>query len=486
MSMRWRPTGLQLTSRPPAWFRRAAAVLAVALLGTGIVTAVLLRFPGGCYAAVPAARAPQLQPTAARGQQGVPCAVTFAAGYVYYTLVSPAVLDVDTPFAPSLVRRISLRTGQITTIAGSPGGGQTGNGWPALRAAIGTSCGIAVDRSGDVLVADSVLDRYQEGSVGRNRVRVIAARTGERYGQSMRAGHVYTLAGGWNAGFGGDGSAASRAQLSFPSGLAVDGAGNVAIADSGNDLIRLVAGRSGTFYGMPMTAGDIYTIAGRHLYTGPTPSDGNRVRAVLANLNIGSDLVNSLLTFGHTGIAFDHNGNVVIADTGSGEVRVVAARTGAFYGRAMRAGYIYTVVGGGVDQQPPDGGLATRARFVAVGPVAVDNAGNLLVGTGQDIEVAATRGGQCYGHRLRAGHIYQVTGSEGSSGSGIPAIRSAGTPLGLAVDSAGNVVVAEYSSAGGDGYVFALRVIAASSGRFYGLAMTAGDVYTVPGAAAWP
>jgi hypothetical protein len=461
-------------------------VLAVALLATGIVTAVLLRFPGGCYAAVPAASAPQTLPTAARGEQGIPCGVTFAAGYVYYTLISPAVLNVDSSFAPSLVRRVSLRTGKIAAIAGSPAGGRTGNGWPALRTVIGTSCGIAVDRSGNVLVAESALNRYQEGSVGRNRVRVIAARTGTRYGQWMRSGRVYTLAGGWNAGFGGDGGAASRAELSFPSGLAVDGAGNVAIADSGNDLIRLVAGRSGTFYGMPMTAGDIYTIAGSHLYTGPSPSYGNRVRAVRANLNIGSDLVNSLLTFRHTGIAFDHDGNVVIADTGNGEIRVVAARSGEFYGRSMRAGYIYTVVGGGVDQPPPDGDLAVHVRLFAVGPVAVDNAGNLLVGAGQHIEVAATRSGQCYGHRLRAGHIYQVTGGKGGPGSGIPAIKSAGTPLGLAVDSAGNVVVAEYSSTGGDEYVFALRVIAASSGRFYGLRMTAGDVYTIPAATAWP
>jgi NHL repeat-containing protein len=461
-------------------------VLAVAALATGVATAVLLRFPGGCYAAVPAPRAPRLQATAVVTPQGIPCGVTFAAGYVYYTLVSPDVLAIDPSFAPSLVRRVSLRTGKLAAIAGSPDASQTGTGRPALNTAIGRSCAVAVDRGGNVLVADGALDRYQQGSAGGNRILVVAARTGTFYGHRMRAGYVYALAGRWNAGYDGDGGAAGRALLNFPSGLAVDNAGNIAVADSGNGVIRVIAGRSGTFYDVPMTAGDIYTIAGRHPYSGLNPGYGNGVRATAANLSIVAGSGSGLLRLGHTGIAFDHNGNVVIADSGSGEVRVVAVRSGVFYGRSMRAGYIYTVVGGGADQPPPDGDFAVHARFPGVGPVAVDNAGDLLLGTGQGIEVAAARSGRCYGHRLRAGHIYQVTGYEGSTRSGVPAISSAGTPIGLAVDSAGNVVFADYSHAGGHGYVFALRVIAASSGRFYGLRMTAGDVYTIPGATAWP
>src|SRR5207249_2766490 len=62
------------------------------------------------------------------------------------------------------------------------------------------------------------------------------------------------------------------------------------------------------------------------------------------------------------GIAVDHAGNLVIADSG-GRIRVVAARTGTFYGQAMTAQHIYTVAGGGTD--PGDGGAASAAAVGA-------------------------------------------------------------------------------------------------------------------------
>jgi DNA-binding beta-propeller fold protein YncE len=62
--------------------------------------------------------------------------------------------------------------------------------------------------------------------------------------------------------YGGDGGPATRAHLSGSDGMAVDGAGNLVIADTANNRIRVAAESTGTFYGQAMTAGDIYTLAG--------------------------------------------------------------------------------------------------------------------------------------------------------------------------------------------------------------------------------
>src|SRR5262245_39656082 len=82
------------------------------------------------------------------------------------------------------------------------------------------------------------------------------------YGRSMTAGGIYTVAGNGQGGFAGDGRRAVRASLWNPQGVAVDGAGNLVIADTRNQRIRVVALRAGTFYGRPMAAGRIYTVAG--------------------------------------------------------------------------------------------------------------------------------------------------------------------------------------------------------------------------------
>ena len=78
----------------------------------------------------------------------------------------------------------------------------------------------------------------------------------------MTAGDIYTLAGDGHHGFAGDGGPAAGSQLDDPNGVAVDSAGNVVIADAGNNRVRVVAAASGTFYGVPMAAGKIYTVAG--------------------------------------------------------------------------------------------------------------------------------------------------------------------------------------------------------------------------------
>src|SRR5262249_60124149 len=92
-------------------------------------------------------------------------------------------------------------------------------------------------------------------------------------------GDIYTVAGDGRAGFSGDGGPAAKAKVNQPFGALADGAGNLVLADTLNGRVRVVAARDGTFYGVPMKAGDIYTIAGVGLNRssgigGPPPQAG--------------------------------------------------------------------------------------------------------------------------------------------------------------------------------------------------------------------
>src|SRR5258706_13068987 len=78
----------------------------------------------------------------------------------------------------------------------------------------------------------------------------------------MAANDIYTVVGSGNRGFSGDGGRATKAQINLPEAVASDRAGNMLIADTGNNRVRVVAVRTGRFYGRAMTANHIYTIAG--------------------------------------------------------------------------------------------------------------------------------------------------------------------------------------------------------------------------------
>ena len=120
--------------------------------------------------------------------------------------------------------------GILTTVAGTGARGFSGDGGPATDAALNSTNGVAVDGAGNLFIADS----------GNNRIRKVDG-----------AGIITTVAGGGGRGFSGDGGPATAAALRFPLGVAVDGAGNLFIADSSNNRIRKVDG-----------AGIITTVAG--------------------------------------------------------------------------------------------------------------------------------------------------------------------------------------------------------------------------------
>jgi len=242
-----------------------------------------------------------------------------------------------------------MTAGDIYTVAGNGNYNYTGDGGRALAASMRNPDSVAVDGDGNLLVADSF----------NNVIRVIAASTGTFYGQAMKARHIYTVAGDGDFGYDGDGGPATSATMAEPTGVAIGPGGNLLIADSLNNVVRLVAVTTGTVYGRDVTAGDIYTLAGN----GNFDYSGDGGPAGEATLKAPG------------AVATDGAGNLIIADSFSNRIRVVAATRGSFYGQAMAAGDIYTVAGGGLIGFSGDSGPATSARLFDPDAVAVSPSG---------------------------------------------------------------------------------------------------------------
>jgi secreted PhoX family phosphatase len=149
----------------------------------------------------------------------------------------------------------------------------------------------------------------------------VAAATGKFFGQAMTAGDIYTIAGNGQFGYSCDGATGADAVISYPAGLAFDHAGNLLIADTGNWTLRVVAVRSGTFYGQPMTGGHIYTLAGN----GSRGTRGNGGPASAARLEAPE------------GVTVDPAGNLVVAEDQS--IFVIAQASGTFYGQVMTSAW---------------------------------------------------------------------------------------------------------------------------------------------------
>ncbi|MGD0775519.1 MAG: hypothetical protein ABSC05_22110 [Candidatus Solibacter sp.] len=211
--------------------------------------------------------------------------------------------------------------GTLTRVAGNSRPGNSGDGGPATAAQLNFPMGIATDAAGNLFVAD------RDASV----VRKISA-----------AGTITTVAGTGTPGFSGDGGPAASAQIDGPFGVAVDGAGNLYIADTGNGVVRKVSPN-----------GSISTVAG----TGTLGYSGDGGPARNAWLN------------GPESVAVDAAGNLYIADTFNGRIRRVGAD-----------GIIATVAGvGSTGVYSGDGGPAQSAALSLPTDVAVDRAGNLYL-----------------------------------------------------------------------------------------------------------
>jgi NHL repeat-containing protein len=442
--------GYQLAIRGTRW--PAVACVLGLLAGTAVVGArpalAQAHQAGGWTAsAVPA---PGIITTVAGGVGGPAvatsvdtgaCGVLFAHGFLYVA-------------AGGSVRKIDPRTDWLTTPAGTGALGPAGTGGPATRASLGT-CGLSADLAGNLVITNE------------HTISVVPAEAGTFYGQAMAAGHIYTVAGNGTPGLAGDGGPATKAELDSPGGVAVDGVGDLVIADTLNSRVRVVAASTGTRYGQAMAAGHIYTVAGTtHGFAG---DGGPAAQAELMAPN---------------GVAVDGGGNLLISDTGNSRVRVVAGSTGSFYGQAMTAGDIYTVAGNGTPEFSGDGGPAAEASLWHQRGVAVDGAGNVLIADWfhSRVRVVAGSSGSFYGQAMTTGDIYTIAGSAkaGFAGDGGPATAAQlRAPSGVAVDDAGDVLIADSENA-------VVRLVAASTGARYGQMMSAGDIYTVAGGAAVP
>ena len=355
----------------------------------------------------------------------------------------------------------SMTAGDVYTVAGdsTSGAGDSGDGGAATSALLQETWGMAFDAAGDLYLVDSYNGQIQE----------VPASTGTQWGQSMTADDIYSVAGPGPEPYSGDGDPATAAYLNYPHGVAVDSSGDVYIADTNNNRIQEVAASTGTQWGISMTAGDVYTIAGDA--SGSSGNSGDGAAATSALLN------------GPSAIAVDSAGNVYISDGGNNRVQEIASTTHTQWGISMTAGDIYTVAGdsGGSSGGSGDAGTATSALLNGPSGITVDAAGNLYLAdfsNNQVQEVAATTGTQ-WGQSMTAGDIYTIAGDSGGS-SGTSGDGGAATsallqwPDSVAVDSSGNLYFSEWANNQVQG-------IPAISGTYFGQSMTANDIYTVAG-----
>jgi uncharacterized protein (TIGR03437 family) len=362
--------------------------------------------------------------------------ITVVGGSTSTTLLSPIAVAVDTAgniFAADSTNLVHCYSaaGAWNTFAGTGAPGYSGDGGPAQSAMLADVRDLAVDFSGNLLIADSVRVRRVDSSgriqtvAGDGYLRAVGdgaqaanamlsqpsavaldahgnlyiADTGtQRVRQVSSSGVITTLAGTGTAGYDRDQSPAASAELNWPTGVAAGLNGPVWIADSYNHRVRKVAG------------GLISTFAG--IGASGTGSEG--LAPQLTQLR------------GPQGVCADSGGTVYIVDTSNHRVL-----------RVPPNGVVSTAAGNGAPGDAGDGGQARLAQLNQPSACVVDSLGNLFIA-------------DTFSHRIRrvsiAGVIATVagTGQPGSALDEVPATTSPlNAPRGIAVDGDGNLFIAD-------------------------------------------
>jgi hypothetical protein len=222
------------------------------------------------------------------------------------------------------VQEVRAGTHAAVTIAGTGTGGFNGDGLGATSSELDQPTGVAVDAAGDAYIADTV----------NCRVRVLPAATTTLFGQAMSAGHLYTVAGTGVCGSAGQGGPTASAQLWNPVAVTVDAAGDLFVADSGDQSVLVApAHGGGSFYGIAVGAGDIGVVVGGSGSYGPYLADGLPANGPTAELN------------DPRGLAIGPTGALYVSDGFMHVIRVVPAVSETLFGRAMKAGDLYTAAG---------------------------------------------------------------------------------------------------------------------------------------------
>ena len=308
----------------------------------------------------------------------------------------------------SVVRRIAPN-GVITNFAGKVSGSAcapTGTtGCTPTQVSIDKARGISSDTQGNIYIAG-----YDSHAI---------------YKVSVSDGLLYLVAGTGSAGSSGDGGPATSAQVNAPRGVWADTAGNVYIADTSNNKIRVID-----------PTGTIHTFAG----TGAATSSGDGGLATAATID------------NPQGVMTDANLNVYIADTQKIRVVCVTCGTGSPLDALLAAlgitspqnGYIYTVAGGGSSSGP----YPTLATNVSMSPqkLAIDNSGNIYISDGT---------GAAWFLDFHTANIRPIAGKTSGNcsaetdafGDGCPAtqtvIGDGGNGIGVGTDALGNLYISD-------------------------------------------
>ncbi len=331
----------------------------------------------------------------------------------------------------SRIRKVNT-SGIVTTVAGTGANGFGGDGGLATAAQMYRPRNVAVDLSGNLLISGSFKIRKvtvstgiittmvgngsggycgDNGSVTKAQIYhpvgvaadgagnvFVVDRENHRIRKISSTGIMTTLAGTGKPGFSGDGGPASAASINLPTSVAVDKAGNVFFSDYTNNRIRKVS-----------TSGIITTIAG---ISGPGGFSGDGV-AITAKL------------FGPDGVSCDASGNVYFADQFNNRIRKITT-----------TGTIVTVAGSGGQGFSGDGGSALQATFFWPNNVKVDKAGNIIINDRRNYRVRKVS---------TTGIITTIAGkgSQGFSGDGGLATLAGVDPMGIAVDTSGNIFISD-------------------------------------------